>query len=171
MGLGQSSPNQLHPNQNISHQTMSDLDIERYMGEWYEIAKYPFKYQTDCDRAKAIYKWDSESEKILVENQCWVRDQMVRSRTAKAWVPDKSDKGKLLIKFDGFPRDPQPGDYWVHWTDYRNAIVGGPRGDMLWWLSRNPTVKAQDVKPMLRRIQSYGYNTDRLMAHPTSVTK
>ena len=155
----------------VSHDTMKDLNLENYMGEWYEIAKYPFKWQTDCEKAKAIYKWDATNQKVLVENQCWVDDKMIRSRTAKAWVPNPSDKGKLKIEFDGFPKDPSPGDYWIHWTDYNNAIVGGPSGHMLWWLSRNPTVRAKDVEPMLEIIRSYGYNTDRLMSHKSVVTK
>lgn len=155
----------------IKQDTMNNLDLARYMGEWYEIAKYPFKWQTDCEKAKAIYSWDPQNQKVLVENQCWTNNQMIRSRTAKAWVPDQTDKGKLKIMFDGYPRDPNPGDYWVHWTDYQNAIVGGPSGEMLWWLSRNPTVRAKDVEPMLEKIRSYGYDTDRLMAHKSTVTK
>lgn len=155
----------------ISNDTMRNLDLARYMGEWYEIAKYPFKWQTDCEKAKAIYRWDAQNQRVLVENQCWTNNKMIRSRTAKAWVPCQKDKGKLKIAFDGFPRDPSAGDYWVHWTDYNNAIVGGPSGQMLWWLSRRPTVRAKEVEPMLEKIRSYGYNTDRLMAHKSTVTK
>lgn len=170
MGSQHSSPNQ--ENGKGRNTTVKDLDIKRYMGKWYEIAKYPFKWEMDCDRAVALYRWDPIIDKILVENQCWVGDKMVRARRAKAWVPDSSDKGKLLINFDdGLPADIGPGDYWVHWTDYENAIVGGPDGTMLWWLSRNPTVKATDVEPMLEKIRSFGYNTDRLMAHPSIVVR
>ena len=159
------------PSQSISDQTFDNLNLERYMGEWYEIAKYPFRYQTDCEKAKAIYKWDAQSQQILVENQCWTNGQMIRSRTAKAWVPNATDSSKLKIEFDGYPRDPTPGHYWVHWTNYHDAIVGGPSGTMLWWLSRSPTVKANDVEPMLKRIRTFGYNTDRLLAHPSAVRK
>ena len=154
----------METNQNISSKTVKDLDIESYMGQWHEICHYPFLYQKDCEKAKAIYKWDSVNQVVLVENQCYANNKMIRSRTAKAWIPDPSDKGKLKIMFDGFPRDPVPGDYWVLWTDYKNAIVGGPTKNMLWWLSRNPTVKARDVEPMLKLIRSYGYDTDKLVS-------
>lgn len=156
-------------NSKISSETVKDLNLERYMGQWYEICHYDFKYQKDCEKAKAIYKWDSVNQKVLVENQCYANNKMIRSRTAKAWIPDPNDKGKLKIMFDGFPRDPNPGDYWVLWTDYKNAIVGGPSGDTLWWLSRNPTVKARDVEPMLELIRTFGYDTDRLISHPSIV--
>ncbi len=155
----------------ISFETVRDLDLQRYMGVWYEIAHYPFKYQKDCEKAKAIYKWDAVNKKILVENQCYAGNTMIRSRTAEAWIPDHNDKGKLKIMFNGFPRDTHPGDYWVHWTDYDNAIVGGPSGYTLWWLSRNPTVKASDVEPMLNVIRQFGYNTDNLISHPSIVVK
>lgn len=171
MGMLQSQPVVVQSNQKVSNKTMSNLDLKSYMGEWHEIAKYPFRYQGDCDRAKAIYKWDADNKIMLVENQCWTNGKMIRSRTAKAWVPDKSDKGKLKLQFEGFPRDPNPGDYWVHWTDYNNAIVGGPSGTMLWWLSRKPRVRPEEVEPMLERIRKFGYNTDRLMAHPSVIQK
>ena len=155
---------------NISSKTVKDLNVEEYgSGQWHEIAHYPFLYQKDCEKAKAIYKWDPINQVILVENQCYANNKMIRSRTAKAWIPDPNDKGKLKIMFDGFPRDPTPGDYWVHYYDGENAIVGGPSGYTLWWLSRNPTVKAKDVEPMLKLIRSFGYDTDKLVSHPSIV--
>ena len=151
--------------------TVKDLDIERYMGKWHEIARYPtLPYEADCDHAVAVYIWNANENKILVENQCFRDRKYIRSRYATAWIPDPSDKGKLKIQFQGLPRDPGPGDYWVHWTDYQNAIVGSPSGQLLWWLSRKPTVKASEVEPMLQKIRTYGYNTDRLMATPGTVT-
>ena len=110
--------------------------------------------------------------KLMVENQCWREGKMIESRTATAVIPDASEPGKLKIMFDGYPRDESPGDYWVHWTDYNNAVVGGPTGKTLWWLSREPSVKASDVDPMLELIKSYGYDTNKLIAsHPSVVRK
>ena len=140
------------------------------MGKWYEIAKYPFRYQTDCDSATANYTYDESDGSVKVENQCLVNGEVVRSRTAKAWIPDQSDKGKFKILFDGLPND-GVGDYWVHYYDGENAVVGGPSGRFLWWLRREPTVKARDVEPMLKIIRSFGYNTDKLMASPGTVVK
>jgi len=150
--------------------TVKDLDIHRYMGTWYEIAHYPFKYQSDCEQGKAIYKWDDNEQKIKIKNECWAGGKMIRSRTANAWIPDKSDKGRLRILFEGTPRDPE-GSYLVHWTNYNDAVVGGSDGKSLWWISRKPTVRAKDVEPMLKRIRSFGYNTDNLISSKGIVTK
>ena len=157
----------------ISNETVKNLDIGRYMGQWYEIAKYPIVWEKDCERASANYVWDPIKQKVLVENQCWVKDKLIRTRRAEAWVPDANDKGKLLIQFnDGLPADPGPAPYWVHWTDYNyNAIVGGPSGQFLWWLSRKPKVWAIEVEPMLERVASFGYDPNKLMAAPSAVTR
>ena len=152
----------------ISHQTVKDLNLKQYMGKWYEIAKYSFKYQTDCESATANYTYNDADGSVKVVNKCYVNNQSIRTREARAWVPDLSDKGKLKILFSGFPND-GVGDYWVHYYDGENAVVGGPSGQFLWWLSRNPTVKARDVEPMLRIIKSFGYDTDKLMASPGTV--
>lgn len=154
-----------------SSDSKRNIDLAKYMGTWYEIAKYPFKYQTDCDRAVAIYKWDDEKQEIHLENQCWVNGKMIRSRTGRAWASNPIDNSKLKIEFEGFPRDPSPGQYNILWTDYNTSIVAGGTNDMLWWLSRSPTVKAKDVEPMLAKIRSYGYDTDKLLAHPSVIQK
>ena len=142
-------------------ETMKNLDLERYMGKWYEIGHFKFRPEASCERAIAIYSLNDDGT-VNVENQCYRDGQMIKSRTATAWVPDASDKGKLLINYDNsdFPKE---GDYWVHWTDYNNSIVGSPDKDKLWWLSRKPVVRAKDVESMLQRIRSFGYDTDRLL--------
>ena len=154
----------------ISTKTEQNLDIERYMGTWYEIARYPFKYQVDCETAKATYVWDANRKLIDVENDCLVNNESIRSRKGGAWIPDMRDKGKLKINFEGTPSS-GTGDYWVHWTDYNDAIVGGPSGEVLWWLSREPQVELKNIEPMLNRIKSFGYNVERLMAHPSVIKK
>lgn len=149
--------------------TVADLDPVRYSGKWYELAKYPFLYQADCDNAAAIYRWDDMNQKLLIENQCYKNGQKIRSRHAKAWIPDQSNKGKLRILFEGEPRDPE-GDYWVHYTDYDNyAVVGGPSGRVLWLLGRKPTITYQDVNVLLDIIRKFGYDTDKLLANPGTV--
>ena len=142
--------------------TMRDLDLERYMGKWYEIGHYKFRPETSCERAIALYSL-SDDGTVQVENQCYRNNQMIKSRKAVAWVPDENDKGKLLIKFEIPEMGTEVGNYWVHWTDYQSSIVGSPDKTKLWWISRSPTVKAQEVEPMLERIRSFGYDTDKLI--------
>ena len=69
------------------------------------------------------------------------------------------------------PADPK-GSYWIHWTDYDNySIVGSPSKRFLWLLSRKNTIKASEVEPILKVIRGFGYETDKLLANPKTVTK
>lgn len=152
----------------VTNETVKSLDPTKYQGTWYEIARYPNVWETGrCDRAIAIYEWNEESQKMRVMNRCIANNQIVNDGYAWAKIPDMNDPGKFKIQFDGMPF---VGDYWVRWTDYNNAIVGNGEGDNLWWLSRNPTVKASEVEPMLTRIRKFGYNTDHMVADPSAVT-
>ena len=92
----------------------------------------------------------------------------MRSRHSEAWVIDPTDRGKLAIEFDASEGPVGPrSEYWVHWTDYNTySIVGGPSGKYLWLLSRNPTIKAKDVEPILDVIRGFGYDTDKLVGNP-----
>lgn len=155
-------------------QTMKDLDLKKYMGKWYEIGHYKFRPEASCERAIAIYSLKDENT-VRVENQCYKDNNLIRTRKATAWVTDPSDKGKLSILFDNEfdseldTLENEIGNYYVHWTDYKDAIVGNSN-DKLWWLSRKPTVKVSEVEPMLERIRSFGYNTDKLIGTKGVVT-
>jgi lipocalin len=151
--------------------TIDTFDPKRYSGRWYEIAKYKFKWQLDCADSVAIYVWDTQNQKLLVENQCYDKNGIhIRSRFGEAIIPNPNDPGKLILNFtDGLPKDPK-GDYWIHWTDYDNySIVGGPSKQFLWLLSRKDKIKASEVEPLLKKIRSYGYDTEKLMANPKNI--
>lgn len=149
-----------------------EINLSKYSGVWYEICKIPLKWEKNCQQSVAIYKFDKASQKMLVENQCYRNGVMIESRRATAWVPDPKHSNQLLINFDdGLPADPGPSPYWILWTDYENAIVGGPSKQFLWWLSRKPTVKAREVEPMLRKIRSFGYDTNQLLTDKSVVEK
>lgn len=155
----------------ISHKTVDNFDPARYTGTWHEIAKYPNRWETDCDRSVAKYTWDETKQKILVENQCYSKGKIIRRSSATAWVTNPRDPGKLTIVFENVPSfESHPSPYWVHWTDYDNySIVGDPSGNLLWLLGRKPTIEASDVNSLMRIVRYYGYNTDRLMAHPSVI--
>ena len=52
------------------NQTQKDFDVSRYLGKWYEIAKYPFPFEKDCDFAEAEYRWDGKDQVMLIKNSC-----------------------------------------------------------------------------------------------------
>lgn len=155
----------------VSHQTIKTFDPVRYSGVWNEIAKYYLKWEADCQNAQAIYKWNPISQTMSVENQCYVGGKMIRSRRGQARIPNMADPGKLLLKFtDGLPADPGEAPYWIYYTDYEKyAIVGGPTGQYLWILARNPTIPIEDTVMLDKMVKSLGYDTTKLITNPGTI--
>jgi apolipoprotein D and lipocalin family protein len=147
-----------------------NFNLERYLGTWYEIAKIPFKWEIGCTFAKANYSWDSVNNVMLVRNDCLDENRNLKySRSGYAYIENVNDMSKLRIKFnDGLPADPE-GYYWVLYTDYDNyAIVsGGPvEKNYLWILSRTPTIPKEDARWLLNKVETFGYNPNKLLTNP-----
>ncbi len=144
--------------------TVRKLDLDRYSGLWYEVAKIPFIWEKDCDGATAEYqvKTGKNGQKyISVKNTCLRDDKPLRSRSAIAWINNPNDPGKLSLNFnDGLPSD-GVGDYWLHATDYDTySLVGGPTGKFLWILSRAEKMKRTQINRILNYAKELGYNID-----------
>lgn len=151
--------------------TVQGFDPLRYSGSWWEVARYPLFWETDCERATAEYQYNPLSKQISVTNRCWTNDRLVRDRKAVAWAPDENEASKLKLRFiDGGPSDNFDAPYWVHWTDYENySIVGGPSGQYLWILSRKEKIPATDIPKLMRVVSKFGYDPSKLMASPKAV--
>ena len=84
-----------------------ELDLDRYMGTWHEIARYEHSFQKGCTQSKATYVKKSDSE-IAVTNECLVSGKR-KSANGKAWIVDPETPAKLKVSFFW----PFRGDYWV----------------------------------------------------------
>ncbi len=133
------------------------VDLDRYLGRWYELYRYDASFQKDCEAVTADYTRNADGS-LRVLNSCRLRtvDGPVKTATGKAKVADTVTGAKLKVSFFG----PFYGDYWVldRDEDYRWSIVGEPSGRYLWVLSRAPQL-SESVKSMLRqRVQGLGYD-------------
>lgn len=138
-------------------QPAKPVEIERYLGRWYELYRYDAAFQKDCEAVSADYSRNADGS-IRVLNTCHkgAVDGAVTTATGKAKVVDAASGAKLKVSFFG----PFYGDYWVmdHAGDYQWSIVGEPSGRYLWVLSRDarPT---DALKAMLRRrVEELGYD-------------
>jgi len=120
---------------------VSDVDLERYTGKWYEIASFPQHFQRGCVASTATYTLRDDG-RIDVLNEC--RDQSfdgeLRQAEGIAWIVDPSQsRAKLKVQFFW----PFSGDYWIIDLDpdYRYAVIGHPSREYLWILSRTPTMQ------------------------------
>ena len=141
--------------------TVAHVDLERYLGTWYEIASFPQRFQRGCTATKATYALRPDGD-IDVLNSCrkGSLDGEVKTARGRARVVDPSTNAKLEVSFFR----PFWGDYWVIdlAEDYSYAVVGHPSRDYLWILSRSPAMTEATWRGILGRLQAQGYETSRL---------
>ncbi len=132
------------------------VEIERYLGTWYEIASYPQRFQQGCTGTTATYSLRSDGE-IDVVNKCRKGglDGPEDVAEGRARVFDRDTNAKLEVSFFW----PFWGDYWIIdlGLDYEYAVVGHPSRDYLWILSRSPTLDDETYDGILSRLEDNGY--------------
>jgi len=142
-------------------EVVDHVDLERYLGTWYEIATIPQRFQKGCVAVTATYSLKPDG-KIQVINRCRKEtlDGQVRDIEGKAWVVDKTTNAKLKVQFFW----PFSGAYWIIEldADYRWAVVGHPNRNYLWILSRTPQLDQALYDDLLGRIGNKGYDIARI---------
>ncbi len=144
------------------------LDVPRYMGTWYEIARYPNWFQKKCvGDSRADYSLLERGE-VRVVNRCREADGSVSEAVGVARQIGGADSPRLEVRFAPAWLSFLPivwGDYWVLDLDpdYRLVAVGEPSREYLWVLSRTPTVEARAYAELLERLAARGFDVGRLV--------
>ena len=140
-------------------QPAKPVELSRYLGHWYELARYEQGFQKDCDGVTADYAL-REDGKVEVINTCRKPDGSIKRATGKAKVVDTATGAKLKVSFFG----PFYGDYWVldHADDYSWSIVGEGSGRYLWLLSRDANPGPVKLEALVERAKAMGYDTTML---------
>lgn len=152
----------------LKPQTVGTVDLKRYQGTWYEVARLPMFWQRNCAQSQAQYTLKADGN-IGVVNRCRTAEGewQQATGTASPQVPGQTDK--LWVVFDNWFSRLLPGvakgDYWVLYIGdgYKTAVVGNPDRKYLWLLSRTPTVSKQVREELLVKAQQQGYDTTRLI--------
>ncbi|MFO7607435.1 MAG: lipocalin family protein [Desulfurivibrionaceae bacterium] len=151
-------------------ETVERVDLERYAGEWYEIARYPNRFQRDCPAGKATYTL-LPTGKVEVLNECYDREyqSVLRSVKGRARVVDPDSNARLKVTFFW----PFSGDYWIIGLgdDYQYAVVGHPDRKYLWILSRRPDMSAELYSQITADLKKQGYDPERLIRRQQSGEK
>jgi apolipoprotein D and lipocalin family protein len=137
---------------------ISTLDLNRYLGTWHEIARFPARFQKGCKDAKAVYQKIDEA-RISVVNTC-KRNGSISKADGNAIV---KGPGKLGVKFSVF--QPFRAPYWVLWIDpnYQTVAVGEPSRKFGWILSRNKNRSRSSVVKAISALAQNGYDTRKLI--------
>ena len=142
-------------------QTVPHVDLNRYLGTWYEIASFPQWFQKGCVATSATYTLRKDGD-VDVLNQC--RDKALdgkpRKANGKAWVVDPKSNAKLKVRFFW----PFSGDYWIIdlGPAYEYAVVGHPKRNYLWILSRSRKMDSAVYDEILERLNKQHYDVTML---------
>ena len=141
----------------IDNSTLKSVDLNRYVGRWYEIAKFDHIFERGLDFAMANYTL-REDGKIDVLNT-GVKDG--RAKDAKGIAKTTNISGLLKVSFFG----PFYSDYRILMLDanYQYALVGGSNENYLWILSRTPQLDDATRSLILAEAEKRGYNTSKLV--------
>jgi len=156
--------------------TVEHVDVERYMGTWYEIAKFPVFFERGLVGVTAEYKLKDDG-RIHVTNRGFKKsfDGKVSSIEGYARIPDPESPARLRIRFNPFPARLFAADYWIVdlGEDYDYAVVSNPSREVLWILSRTPSMDKAKYEEIVNRLGQRGFDTKRLgkMPQPAAQTK
>ena len=148
------------------------LDTQRYMGRWYEIAKYPNRFQRKCVADTSAEYRLLDDQKIRVVNRCRQSDGTIEEAVGIA--RQAGDRpSQLKVRFAPAWLGFLPfvwGNYWVVDLDpdYQLAAVSEPSREYLWILSRTPRIDAHVYAALLRRLEAMGLDTGKLQMSPQS---
>ena len=149
-------------NSNIDNSVVQELNLERYLGTWYEIARYDHSFERELEGVTATYSM-REDGKIKVVNSGYKGSLEGKKSTAegKAKIPDPSVPSKLKVSFFWIFY----GDYFVMELDenYRWAVIGSKTDKYLWILSRTPQIEPSIYKDLLNRLTNRGYDVNKLI--------
>lgn len=144
---------------NAPLETVPNVDLERYMGKWYEIASIPQRFTKGCRCTTAEYKFNAEKGYVEVYNSC-LKKGKVSDAAAKGFPVEGSNNSKLKVQFLW----PFKGDYWILELDpdYRYVMVGAPDRESLWFLSRTPTMDEATYARLEQLANAKGFPVEQL---------
>ena len=143
-------------------QTVPAVTLERYMGRWFEIARYPTRFERDCAKNTVAEYTLTRNGTVRIENRCTKADGTTTGVRGTARVADAKSNAKLKVKFSPFMPS---ADYWILDLDtaYRWAVVGEPGRRFLWVLSRTPGMDERIYAGIIERLRQLHYVPERLV--------
>lgn len=146
-------------------EAVTELEVERYLGTWYDVGSFPQSFQEGCACTTATYEERDDGD-ISVTNRCRKEglDGPEDEARARAYLPDPSRPGELKVEFFW----PFAADYWVIELGdpgdgpYSYAVVSEPGMEYLWILSRTPSMEPALFDEIVARLEGQGFEMSRL---------
>jgi apolipoprotein D and lipocalin family protein len=142
--------------------TADHVDLNRYQGKWYEIARLPLSWENKCASNVTANYTPRPDGRLDVLNSCVKADgKVTQSKGSAKNVSKDGSNAKLKVTFFW----PFSGDYWILDLDrdYQWALVGNPSRKNLWILSRTPTLDHEVIDSLLSRAKASGFDTRKII--------
>ena len=144
-------------------QTVEKVELDKYLGVWYEVARKPLYFQNKCDRDVTATYTVNENGNVVVDNRCYTKEGNLTQSIGEAFIENAPFNTKLKVSFLPEAIRWLPfgrGDYWVLKLDenYQTVLVGEPRRKYMWVLSRTPQPDQAVVHEYLEYAKSLGYD-------------
>lgn len=145
--------------QTIDNSTVPVFDVRRFMGQWYEIARYEHRFEKGMTHVTATYSLQEDGS-IKVKNEGY-KNGKHKEVEGRAKQPDPADSGKLKVSFFLWFYS----DYYVLDidSDYRYVLIGSSSDKYLWIMSRDKTLSKEKQAELLDKLRVRGYDTEKLL--------
>ncbi len=141
---------------------VKEVKTEKYLGKWYEIARFDHSFEKGLSKVSAEYSLLDDGGLKVVNRGYKAAESKWSEAEGKAYFMGNDGKGHLKVSFFG----PFYSSYVVFGLDdkdYQWSYVTGYNKDYLWFLSRTPTVSAEQKKAFIEKAKGLGYDTDKLI--------
>jgi len=140
---------------------IQNLDIRKYMGHWYEIARLDFYWEKGLKNVEAEYSLLDNQQITVLNKGVRIKDNKAKASKGKAKFAANPNEGALLVSFFG----PFYSGYNIMHVDedYQHALVFGQNLDYMWILSRSKSIPLAVQKLYLDYAQQAGYDTSKLV--------
>jgi apolipoprotein D and lipocalin family protein len=150
----------------IDQTTVKQLDLNRYLGKWYEIARFPHSFEKNLVGVTATYRLKEDGMiEVLNEGFKNTLDGERSKAIGKAKIPNKLEPGKLKVSF-----------FWIFYADYnvleldaenyQYAMIGSSSDKYFWILCRTPQMDPMVYNMLLDKARKRGYNLEKLYKVP-----
>lgn len=161
MLLAGSAVAEVYRDRSVPMKVQAALDIQKYLGKWYEIARFPNPFEKGCVGVTAEYALRDDGQ-ISVKNTCFQNslDGPVKVANGVARVEGPGQLSVTFVPWLPFAR----GDYWVLYLepDYSLAVVGAPKGTTGWILARTPRIEPAKRARATAALRDNGYDISKL---------
>ena len=143
-------------------ETVDGFELDRYLGTWYEIARFDHSFERGLSHVTADYTLRNDGGVKVINRGYSAEKNSWKEAEGKAYFVEESNLGFLKVSFFG----PFYGSYIIFELDhegYQYSLVSGPDKSYLWILGRNPTMKKEIKSALLKKAAEVGFDVSRLI--------